>query len=130
MAAEALRRNDMMAHLLNALDAGQDIGHYGRLVFTMIGRHFMDESELVSWLTKDPATTEQQARGLVRQVQSRDYNPPRPDRIADWQWQQEFPICPNLDDPDGCNVYRNLRFPDGVYENIGEYYEQKARSQE
>ena len=113
MPVSDLRSNDMMSHLMNALEGGQDIGPYGRLVFAMVARHFMDDDELVGWLTRDRGFDEQQARGLVQQVRSRDYNPPRPDRIAQWQRQQEFPICPNVDDPDGCNVYRKLRFPDG-----------------
>lgn len=45
MASEELRKNGMMAHLLDALDTGQDIGHYGRLVFAMVARHFLDEQE-------------------------------------------------------------------------------------
>ena len=36
MAVEDLRKNGMMAHLLDSLDKGKDIGHYGRLVFTMV----------------------------------------------------------------------------------------------
>ena len=36
MAVEDLRKSDMMAHLLDALDKGKDIGHYGRLVFAMV----------------------------------------------------------------------------------------------
>ena len=43
MATEAIRNNEMMDHLMGALEQGQDIGHYGRLVFVMVGRHFMDE---------------------------------------------------------------------------------------
>ena len=43
MSVEALRKNDMMTHLLDALDRGQDIGHYGRLVFAMVARHFLSE---------------------------------------------------------------------------------------
>ena len=39
MAVEDLKKNAMMAHLLNALDHKKDIGHYGRLVFTMVARH-------------------------------------------------------------------------------------------
>ncbi len=58
-------------------------------------------------------------------MQRRDYNPPKPQRIREWQSQQEFPICPT-DDPDACNVYKDLKFPDGVYEHIQEYYEQKV----
>lgn len=129
MAREELRKNAMMGHLLEALEQGQDIGHYGRLVFTMVARHFLDEDELVETLRKSPDFSEEQARALVLQVQGRDYNPPRRDRILEWQAQQEFPICPN-EDPDACNVYRDLKFPDGVYENISEYYEEKAEADE
>ena len=32
---EELRKDEMMAHLLDSLDQGKDIGHYGRLVFAM-----------------------------------------------------------------------------------------------
>ena len=127
MAVDDLRQNDMMAHLLDALEQRQDIGHYGRLTFVMVGHHFLDDEELVEWLTKNPDFDERQARGLVEQVKSRDYNPPRPNRIREWQAQQDFPICP-ADDPTACNVYRNLKFPDGVYENIQEYHEQKAEA--
>ena len=31
---------------------------------------------------------------------------------------------------DAGNVYRDLRFPDEVYEHINEYYEEKVASQE
>jgi hypothetical protein len=43
MALDALRKNGMMAHLLDSLNSGQDIGHYGRLVFAMVARHFVDD---------------------------------------------------------------------------------------
>jgi DNA primase large subunit len=126
MAINDARNNDMMAHLMGALENGQDIGHYGRLVFVMVGRHFLEEDELVRYLRMNPDFGEAKARALVQQVQQRDYNPPRRQRILEWQAQQDFPICPGGDDPDACNVYRNLKFPDGVYENIQEYHEQKA----
>ena len=45
MALEDLRKNDMMAHLLDALARGENIGHYGRLVFAMLARHFLDASD-------------------------------------------------------------------------------------
>jgi hypothetical protein len=48
--SEDLRDSPMMAHLLDALEEGTDIGHYGRLTFAMIARHFMDEDELVRLL--------------------------------------------------------------------------------
>jgi hypothetical protein len=122
---DELRANGMMAHLLDALEQGQDIGHYGRLTFAMVARHFLDEEALAEWLQKNPGVSEAQARSLVLQVQGRDYNPPKRERILQWQSEQEFPICPT-NDPDACNVYRDLTFPDGVYESISEYYEQKA----
>lgn len=123
---DALRKSDMMAHLLDSLEAGKDIGHYGRLVFAMIARHFLSDDELTQWLQRDRDFSEEEARSLVAQVQGRDYNPPRREKILEFQAQQEFPIIPNPDDPDSGNVYRDLEFPDHVYENIQEYYEQKA----
>src|SRR4051812_17243182 len=120
-----LQNNDLMRHLLDSLESGKDIGHYGRLVFTMVARHFLDEDELVTELTKCPGYSAEEAKALVQQVQSRGYNPPRRDRIQQWQREQEFPICPS-DDPDACNLYRDLKFPDEVYQHIEEYREAKA----
>jgi hypothetical protein len=125
---DELRKSPMMAHLLDALDQGADIGHYGRLVFAMVARHFLDEEDLVEWLQKDEDFSEAQARRLVLQVQGRDYNPPKRQRILEWQKEQAFPICPNPDDPDACNVYKDLTFPDEVYESISGYYEEKSSS--
>ena len=51
---------------------------------------------------------------------------PRRERILEWQSQQDFPICPTPEDPNSCNVYSELRFPEGIYDNINEYHEQKA----
>jgi hypothetical protein len=128
MAIEELQKNDMMVHLQESLDAGKDIGHYGRLVFAMVARHFLSEPELIEYLQKDKDFTEQEARSLYLQVQGKDYNPPRRERILQWQSQQEFLICPNPDDPDACNVYKDLQFPEEVYEHISEYHEHKADS--
>jgi hypothetical protein len=125
-----LRQNRMMAHLMDALERHQDIGHYGRLVFAMVARHFMSEEEVVGWLTKDRDFSEEDARSLYLQVQGRDYNPPKREKILEWQKQQDFQIIPDADDPDEGNVYKDLRFPDGVYDNIQEYYEHKAEQRE
>jgi len=127
---EALRKNGMMAHLLDALDAGQDIGQYGRLVFAMVARHFMEEEELRQTLLQDPACDEHQALALIEQVKSRDYNPPRREKVLQFQAQQDFPLCPNAEDPDACNVYKDLQFPESVYEHISEYRERKAQAHE
>jgi hypothetical protein len=126
---DELRREPMMAHLLDALESGKDIGHYGRLVFAMVGHHFLSPEELQEWLTKDSDFDRGQAVALIRQVESRDYNPPRRDRILAWQAEQDFPIIPNIDDPDCGNVYRNLKFPQNVYEHIQEYQEEKIEGQ-
>jgi len=65
---------------------------------------------------------------LADQVERRDYGPPTRARIVSWQHQQHFPICPHIDDPDEANVYRDLAFPEGVYERIEAYHEQKAEA--
>ena len=128
MAMADLRKNDMMAHLADALSDGKDVGQYGRLVFAMVARHFLSENELVKLLSKDKSFGEDDARRLVTQVQSRDYNPPKREKILEYLRQQNFPICPNAEDPDACNVYRDLTFPEGVYARINEYYQQKAEA--
>jgi DNA primase large subunit len=126
MTIEALRKSKMMAHLLDSLEAGEDIGHYGRLTFAMVARHFLPEDELVDYLQKDQDFNKTEAMALVQQVQGKDYNPPKRERILEWQSQQSFPICPDADDPDACNLYRELQFPEHVYEQISQYYEHKA----
>jgi hypothetical protein len=63
---------------------------------------------------------------LYLQVQGRGYNPPKRERVLEWQREQEFPICPNPDDPNACNVYQDLKFPNEVYARINEFYEEQA----
>jgi hypothetical protein len=125
---DALREDSMMAHLLDSLDRGEDIGHYGRLVFAMIARHFLTDDEVIAELTKDRDFSEEDARQMLVQVEGRDYSPPRRERILEWQAEQEFPIIPNRHDPDCGNVYKTLRFPKETYSHIGHYQEEKAAS--
>ena len=127
MAVEELRQSPMMGHMLDALENGEDIGHYGRLVFAMIGRHFVDNDELVGLLVQDHDADEGEIKALVQQVQEKGYSPPKRDKILEYQRQQDFPICPNPDDPDACNPYLELQFPDEVHEPIQEYREEKAQ---
>ena len=94
MPVEDLRQSPMMAHMLDALDNGEDIGHYGRLVFAMIGRHFVSNDELVELLTKDHDADEQEIRAMVQQVEDKGYSPPRREKILEFQDQQDFQICP------------------------------------
>src|SRR5438046_6422523 len=93
-----LCRSPMLAHLLDALDAGTDVGHYGRLVFVIVARHFLDEAELIDLLARQPGQDETQARALVLQVNAHDYSPPTRERILEWQAHQEVPIIPNAHD--------------------------------
>lgn len=125
-----LRDSPMMAHLLDALEAGTDIGHYGRLTFVMIARHFLPDDEMVRLLAHQPDHNETEARALARQVEQKEYNPPKRERILEWQAQQEFPICPTPDDPTSCNVYRELRFPQEVYDHISDFYEDQTEATE
>ena len=119
----------MMAHLMDALDEGRSIGHYGRLVFAMVARYFLKDDRLVRWLHKDPECDLKQARALVRQVKEHAYSPPAREKILEFQSHQAFPILPNVQDPDAGNVYRNLRFPTPVYTHIEEYYEDKVAAE-
>jgi len=125
--SENLRDSPMMAHLMDALQAGTDIGHYGRLTFAMVARHFLDDDKLVKLLANQPDHGEEDARALLRQMAARNYNPPKRERILEWQAQQDFPICPTPDDPGSCNVYSELRFPDDIYDQIGEFWEERAQ---
>lgn len=122
MPLEELKQEPMMAHLMATLDSGHGIGHYGRLVFVMVARHFLEPDDLLAKLRKDPECDEEQALSLVAQVEDRNYNPPKRERVLDWMRRQEFPVCPNPDDPGQCNVYRNLDFPKEVYDRINQFH--------
>lgn len=126
MTIQDLRKNNTMAHLLDALDEGTDIGHYGRLTLAMVGQYFVDEAALVSQLQKDKDFSEEEARSLYQQVTSKQYSPPSRESILEWQSKQDFQICPNPEDPDAGNVYQDLTFPKSVYESISEYNEEKS----
>jgi hypothetical protein len=120
-----LRQSPMLCHLLDALAAGTDIGEYGRLTVAMVAHHFLKPDDLVALLAQDPSLDEGEARALVQQAVTRDYSPPKRERILEWQAQQAFPICPNPEDPDACDVYQDLDFPETVFQHIEEYREQQ-----
>ena len=119
----------MMAHLLDSLNEGQNMGHYGRLIFAMVARYFMSPDDVAGWLTKDRDFDRTAAVALLRQVEGRDYNRPKRDRILEWQAEQEFPLLPHPEDLDRRNLYRNLKFPHFVYEHFEQYEEQKAAAE-
>jgi hypothetical protein len=127
---EDLKQSQTMNHMLEALENGEDIGHYGRLTFAMVARHFVDNDELVRLLTKDHDADEQEVRAMVQQVEEKGYSPPRREKILEWQKEQDFQICPNPDDPDACNVYNELNFPDELYQDIQEYRAEEQAASE
>ncbi len=126
MSVEDLKQSQMMNHMIEALENGEDIGHYGRLTFAMVGVYFANDDELVQVMTQDEDADEREVRAMIQQVREKGYNPPNRDKILEWQQKQDFQICPNPDDPDACNVYSELDIPQEVLEDIQEYREEKA----
>jgi DNA primase large subunit len=129
MSVTELRKNGMMAHLIDALSQGKNIGHYGRLVFVMVARYFLPEDDLLKQLQMDADIDEEKARALIEQVASKSYSPPSREKVLEFQKHQQFPICPNPEDPDACNVYKDLKFPREVYESITEYHVEKIEAE-
>ena len=127
---KALRESPTMARLLAALEDGTDVGHFGRLTFAIVARHFLSEEELIGLLASQPEQDEASARALLLSVQQHDYNPPRRERLLEWQKKQDFALLPDADDPASGNLYRELRFPDGIYDHIKDFWEEKAEAQE
>ena len=95
MSVAELRKNGMMSHLMDALAQGENIGHYGRLVFVMVARYFLPEEHLLKQLQAEPDMDEDKARALIEQVVSKGYSPPSREKVLEFQKHQEFPICPN-----------------------------------
>ncbi len=125
-----LRDSPMMDHLISAMEKGQDVGDYGRLTFVMVSRFFLSDDEMVKLLKKQPNMDEKEARAQILQVKEHDYNPPQRERILQWMQRQDFQICPNPEDPNGCNVYRELQFPDGIYAQIDDFWEEKVEAED
>jgi hypothetical protein len=128
--SDNLEDSPMMAHLLEAMKSGQDVGEYGALTFVIVARHFMEDNELVELLAQQPRYNQQAAQALLLQVKERDYNPPKRERILEWQSQQEFQICPDPHDPSACNLYRELRFPQEIYDRIGDFWLDRAEAED
>ncbi len=127
--SDNLQDSPTMSRLMDALNEGTDIGHYGQFTFVAVARHFLSEDEITDLLVKQPGMDEDRARALYIQIKEHDYNPPKRDKIIEQQAHQEFQIIENADDPDAGNLYRELRFPDGLYEHINHYYEDKAEAE-
>lgn len=115
-----LTDSPMMAQLIESMKAGVDIGDYGRLAFVMTARYFVSEAKMVSLLAGQPGMDNEIAGTFVNHILEEDYSPPTPEQILEWQVIQEYSILPDPDDPDSYNVYRQLRFPQAVYDSVGE----------
>lgn len=122
----SLRQSPTMTRLLEALEGGTDIGHYGQFTFATVARHFLPEERIVALFATQPEMDEERARAILSHINERDYNPPRRERIIEQQARQDFQIIPDPDDPDSGQLYRELTFPETVYEGINDYYEQSA----
>lgn len=125
---DEVRADPMMSSLLDRLGRGEDIGHYGRLVFAMVARHFADDDAVVGALRQDKDFSDEQARELLVQVEDADYSPPKREKILEFQSRQTQPIITDPDDPDAGNVYKHLQFPDHVYDHIAQYRDAKAHA--
>ena len=88
---EELRTSPMMAQLLDTLESGTNIGHYGRLTFVMVARHFLSEDELVDLLSQQPDHTTADSCALVHQVKAHDYNPPSVIAYCNGNLNKTFP---------------------------------------
>jgi hypothetical protein len=77
MPIDDLKQKPMTAHLIGTPDSGHSIGHYHRLVFAMVARHFLEREEFIAYLEKDPEIGDAEARSLVEQVESHAFNPPK-----------------------------------------------------
>ncbi|MEL7240233.1 MAG: hypothetical protein AAGK78_15350, partial [Planctomycetota bacterium] len=78
---DRLRRNRMMKRLIDALDDGTDIGHYGRLTFAMVAVYIMDSGDVAELLSNDHDFPREEAEAMVKQVRSKGYSPPTPKKI-------------------------------------------------
>jgi hypothetical protein len=112
-----------VAHWLSALEAGQDIGHFGRLAFVIVAQHFLADSEILSLLAGQPKCDQARAAKLLDRVREHGYAPPSRLRLVQWQARQRFPLLPDPADPAAGNLYRELEFPDTVYGQIEEFWE-------
>lgn len=125
--AEDLRKSPMMAKLWDDLQNKVDIGHFGRLVFTIIARHYLSEDELIRLLANNLEVEDAQV--LLLEVNERNYNPPRPSVIRKWQLRQAYRIIPPDQEHNLAwgNVYAELKLPQEIYDQVGGFYKEQAK---
>lgn len=127
--AEDMRKSHMMASLWDDLKIGVDIGHFGRLLFCIVARHFMEEEQIIKLLTSGQQMLPEDAQAMLLNVNERNYNPPRPSVIRKWQQKQRYKIIPDEHAHDLAygNLYSELRFPQEIYDQVGEFYKEAAK---
>jgi hypothetical protein len=119
----ALAASRTVARWLLALEARQDIGHFGRLAFVSIARHFLSSDELVALLARQPRWDQAKAQKLVERVRQRGYSPPTRPRLLEWQARQRYPLLDDPADPTLGNLYRELPLPDEVFREIEAFWD-------
>ena len=70
---------------------------------------------------------------MLRQVEGRDYNPPKLERILEWQAEQGFPILPKTErsrQSQFISQSKSSRFNLQIYNHIEQCQKQKAAAQE
>jgi hypothetical protein len=92
----------------------------------IVGAYFLGRDDLVRLLRQGRGADVGEVKALVLQAIKHRYNPPSRAQILEWQQHQDFPLCPTPEDPDACNLYRDLRFPDAVYADIEAYRGQRV----
>ena len=124
---EQMRNSPFMAKLMDDLDNGVDVGHYGRLTYAMVARYFVEPKDIADLLAGQPDQDEAKASAMVQQVVHRGYSPPRRERLMEWQAKQHYQMV-DPEDPDSGNLYRDLEFPNALYDHISEYHEEQVES--
>lgn len=125
---ETLRQSPTMKRMLDAMEAGEDIGHFGQFTFATVARHFLQEVDTVRLLAAQPNMDERKAAALLEHVTERGYNPPQRERILVQQTHNGFQLIPDPENPDSGNLYQEITFPDTIYDDISNYYRERAES--
>ena len=131
-----LKRNPMMRRIIQTMESGQDVGHYGRFIFTVVASYFIGEKEITDLLKRQPEIEDsEEALGFYLQVASARYVMPTSARIRAWdksEEQKNFPLIIQGDRNSG-NLYREIPLPQQALVSVRSYWREAAvayRSQE
>ncbi|PYE51877.1 hypothetical protein [Deinococcus yavapaiensis] len=113
----ALKSNRFMAHLVGALEMGQDIGPYGRKIFATVAQYFLSADDTLMLLKRNLG--EQEAREVMKSVEGEP--PPRRGKVVEYTKRQNFPILPNNHDAHLDDLYAGLTFPPEIQARIPKF---------